>query len=95
MMKMNLFERAVEHFGRKAQIVKAIEELSELIVELAKEVNGTGDHKATIEEIADVNIMISQLMCIYPVSKIYDLQNYKLERLQSLIDADDAVRRMS
>lgn len=67
----------IEHFGEKAQIIKAIEELSELIKELAKIINGQGDICSLAEEMADVHVMLTQLQIIF------DIDEYVIERIFS------------
>jgi len=47
-------------FGNKAQMIKAIEELSELQKALCKYLLGDQDGEPIIEEIADVEIMTAQ-----------------------------------
>lgn len=55
----------LEHYGSEGQVTKAIEELSELIKELAKD-KGTGIRRdKVVEEMADVYIMLKQLQYIY------------------------------
>ena len=67
---------ATKHYGKSNQVKKAIEELGELIVALAKE-----DLTSIKDEIADVGIMLDQLCLILD----YDPESrrqYKLERLK-------------
>ena len=54
----------LNHYGILHQKSKAIEELAELIVALQKDVlKGKEEHsRAVLEEIADVHIMIAQLL---------------------------------
>ena len=69
------------HYGLKSQSLIAIEEMSELTKELCKDNRGYDRDKDIIEELADVSIMIEQLINLYDcqddVSKMID---YKLER---------------
>ena len=54
----------LNHYGMQHQKAKAIEELAELIVALQKDVlEGKESHSmAVLEEIADVHIMLTQLL---------------------------------
>ena len=72
----------LRHYGPEVQTVKAIEEMSELQVELAKMANLHGDVEAIKSEIADVYIMLLQLMSIYDVEpEELDAEvAYKLDR---------------
>ncbi len=60
-------ETILRHYSPEAQTVKAIEELAELQAELAKTLNHQGDAEALKSEMADVYIMILQLMIIYDI----------------------------
>ena len=64
---MNAIETIINHYGKTAQTVKAMEELSELIVELAKAFNGQGDVSHIAEEMADVHVMLDQLQIIFNI----------------------------
>lgn len=72
----------LRHYSPEAQTVKALEELAELQTELAKVLNGQGSKRALKSEIADVVIMILQMMIIYDIY-YEDLDNeiaFKLDR---------------
>lgn len=78
-----------EYYGFKAQAEKAIEEMAELIVEIKHHDNYTN----MIEELADVKIMIDQL--IYLVRKdqenaeYFDYEsNFKIERTLKRIEEE-------
>ena len=74
------------HFGFQAQAEKAIEEMAELIVEIKHLQTPHGrDYKPFIEELADVKIMIDQLVYLVrqdeECADSFDLQTeYKIER---------------
>lgn len=59
-----LAKQILQHYGVMHQKSKAIEELAELIVALQKDIlEGKEKHsRAVLEEIADVHIMIAQLL---------------------------------
>ena len=57
----------LRHYSPEAQTVKAIEELSELQTELARLLNKQGSIETMKSELADVFIMITQLMAIFDV----------------------------
>lgn len=59
---LQVAQAAVYTFGRKLQTQKACEELSELLVELCHELDGRGDEKKIAEELADVYIILTQLI---------------------------------
>ena len=67
--KHKLYEELLEHYGRVNQIVKAIEELGELQHELCKAIAGNLDMKHLVEEIADVEIMLEQIVKMFGVDR--------------------------
>lgn len=85
-----LYKQAIELWGKNDQIGLAIEECSELITKLAKfgrNVNGSTE-KDILEEMVDVQIMLSQLKKIFsnPV-KWEELYQQKLKRLKEYIES--------
>lgn len=82
-----IFRRALEAFGAQAQMMMAIEEMSELTKELCK--NGRGQENAThiAEEVADVQIMLQQLVMLFDCAgQVETFRRYKLERLAERIE---------
>lgn len=78
--------RALEAFGAQAQVMMAIEEMSELTKELCK--NGREKENAThiAEEIADVEIMLRQMVMLFDCAgQVETFRRYKLERLAERI----------
>jgi len=73
----------IEKFGTHNQKKKMIEELAELSIEIAKDLQGIGNLNNIIEEIADVEIMLLQAKIIYDINekKINDVKIKKMERL--------------
>lgn len=77
---MNIYERALNSWGRDTQMLQVIEEMSELTKEILKNVNRQKDNMAEIvEETADVEIMLEQLKCCYGIAQ--DVENYKAQKL--------------
>lgn len=93
--EMALYEGAIEKWGKKAQMLKAIEEMSELSQALLKLVFndefGAGDHDDIIKNIAaeraDVSIMLNQLEVIFGDNS--EEECAKLEHLASLLGEND------
>lgn len=79
-----ILEGAITHFGSDAQIIKAIEELGELTVELARHRNGRGNVEAIREETADAFVMLNQLELIF--GDVAEIEIAKLERLEGMIE---------
>ena len=75
--------RAIEMFGRWHQILKAIEEMAELIFALAKcGPTGDIDNNEVIGEIADVKIMVAQLELMVGERNVAIFVTQKMQRLE-------------
>lgn len=64
--KVEVLKKAVDCFGSANQLIIAVEELAELQKEITKYQRGKRSPACMAEEIADVLIIIRQLMIIYP-----------------------------
>ena len=80
---------AVNHYGPEHQKKKAVEEMGELITELEREQDGRTTPEKVISEIADVLLMIRQLMIIYGVPACFDEYDRKQRRLLRRIDKEN------
>lgn len=79
--------RALDTFGADMQMLVAIEELSELQKELCKNRRGRENQTNIAEEIADVQIMLEQMMMLHDCREIVEkFRRYKLSRLESRIE---------
>ena len=80
----NAIGEIAEHYGARAQSMQTCEECAELIQAVSKLTRGETSARilSLIEEIADVRIMISQLMYLYgiPESEITSQIEEKLKR---------------
>ena len=75
--------KAINSYGNASQKIKAIEEMGELIQAISKSLV---DNKNNVEEeIADVEIMLTQLKIMYNLSDIENWRNYKLNRLKERV----------
>lgn len=75
-------EQIIEVGTPEKQIIVAMEELSELIKELAKYMRGNGNHENLQEEVCDCIIMIDQLRLMFKLDA-YDIDeiiNMKIKR---------------
>ena len=84
-----ILEGAIHHFGSDAQIVKAIEELGELTVELARHRNGLGNVEALRGELADAFVVLNQMELIF--GDVTEIEIAKLERLERMVNGDVSV----
>jgi len=101
MIKEQIYKKAIDKFGKEAQLMVAMEECAELIQAISKlireEEKGNGFGKVAqnlAEEIADVEIMIEQIPIITDLisRKMIDtVKKRKLERLEKLVDEENFV----
>lgn len=78
-----VIQKAIDTYGYDLQKQVAIEEMSELTKEICKDFRGKENRENIIEEIADVDIMLTQLMIIYNI-KPYELDKVKTNKLVRL-----------
>ena len=64
-----IYKDALDTWGENAQLDVAIEEMSELIKEIIKFKRGIGDNAHMSEEIADVTIMLEQIIQMFKLVK--------------------------
>ncbi len=91
-MDEKVLNEIIEKYGKQKQVGQAIEEMAELIVELNKNINRKKDNKTEIIlEIADVQIMLAQLVLIYDIDpeKLQGAVEYKLLRQKERIENDN------
>lgn len=84
-------KRALDTWGKKSQMLMVVEEMSELMKEILKNINRDRDNLAEIiEETADVEVMLEQLKACYNIED--DVETYKAKKIlrleQSLNDWD-------
>lgn len=79
--------------GTDAQIIVAIEEMSELIKELTKHLRNKGDIDHISEEMADVKIMMHQLDIMFGNRiRVSQWRDKKLERLEQRLHDGDTTK---
>lgn len=78
-----LYKRMLDKFG-DLQMVVAVEELSELQKEVCKAMRGKCNKEHLVEEVADVTIMIGQIMLHYAIqeSEVQQVIKEKLKRTE-------------
>lgn len=85
-------KRAIEAYGKDAQLKMCIEEMAELMQAICKSFRGVDNLDNIIEEIADVEIMLAQLKLIYKLNKneVLVKKVEKLRRLEEQLNNADA-----
>lgn len=88
----DIFGQAIQVYGEKNQMVVAIEECGELGKEISKYYRGQGNETHLKEEIADVLIMIWQLikMLDLSVDDIKKIIIWKIKRLRRRIRSEQS-----
>lgn len=83
---------AIQYYGPMNQKIMAIEEMSELIKEVTKDMrtDSAADKKHIAEEIADVEIAIQQLKMMYDIEdkQLIQRKYEKIERLKQRMAKD-------
>ena len=84
-----LCTQAVNHFGADSQTMMCIEEMAELQKELCKHSRGRNNYYDIAEEIADVQIMLEQMIILHDCrDAVEDWKIAKLFRLKELMNND-------
>lgn len=91
-MDEKILKRIIKKYGKHKQVGQAVEEMAELTIELNKNINRNKDNETEIIlEIADVQIMLAQLVLIYDIDpeKLQGAVEYKLLRQKERMENDD------
>ena len=85
---IDTYKQAISAYGEKAQKLMAIEEMSELTKEICKDFRGKLNREHLIEEMADVTIMLDQMLLIYKISgeEVGLMRIKKVERLKERLE---------
>lgn len=84
-----LLEKAIRTYGKRLQMIVAVEELSELQKEICKRQRGADNKTAIAEEIADVEIMLAQLKIMFDCKdEVAAWKRRKIKRLAENLELD-------
>lgn len=90
MSEQEVFETALKTWGADAQTVMMFEEMSELQKELCKHARGADNVEQIAEEIADVHIMLAQMIILHNcVDAVEEYRRSKVERLKIRLGVND------
>lgn len=80
----DLCQQALEKWGDDVQLIKAVEELTELSLVLQHYRYNKVDVSDVRKELADVTIMLNQLMLIFDLNntQLNEVIEYKLDKLE-------------
>lgn len=85
--RKSIYQTAWQKWGEEAQVMMAVEEMSELTKEICKIYRGKGNIDNLAEEIADVTIMMEQLRLIYDINDaVCEQMDLKIKRLQNRLE---------
>lgn len=87
--RAEVYSAALATFGAEAQLIVALEEMSELQKEICKALRGQVHPAHIAEEIADATIMLEQVRRIFciPEETVADMMDKKIARLAFRIAA--------
>lgn len=87
LIQSDLYQRAINAYGRDHQIGVAHEELGELITALSRfESRKRGEVDEVLSEIADGIIVLSQLVLIYGTEDVKKMMYKKLQKLRNHVE---------
>ena len=83
-----LMKEVIKHYGKEIQTFVAIEEMSELMKELSKDMRGEQNRDQIIEELADVYIMLDQIQIMHDIdlNDVFKVMNKKCDRIRERIE---------
>lgn len=88
---IKIIKDIVNKYSKEEQVLQTVEEMSELTKELVKNINRNKENETEIIlEIADVEIMLAQLILIYDIDpdKLQGAIEYKLLRQKERMEND-------
>ena len=89
---IEIIQQIVNKYDKNSQVLQTVEEMSELTKELIKNINRNKENEAEIIlEIADVQIMLMQLIEIYKIdgNKLLGAIEYKLLRQKERMENEN------
>lgn len=89
--KIDIMHKAIEKYGTDKQVLKTIEEMSELTKELCKRDGSDESFDRILEEMVDVQIMLNELFIIFNYSgkEVEQWEEKKLKRLSVRVGMDE------
>ena len=85
-----IYREALNRWGAEGQTLMVFEEMSELQKELCKHARGRDNREAIAEEIADVQIMLEQMIILDEWEDMVEVQRFKkIHRLKVRLEQED------
>lgn len=85
MLYRDLYEKTIAKWGVDAQYDQAIEECAELIATLKHLKRGKVDQESVVNELADVYLMIGQLIYMFGPDRVDAAVQHKIDKLNNLL----------
>lgn len=87
--RLKTYTNALVTYGEQAQMVVALEELSECQKEICKFLRGFGNAANLAEEIADATIMLEQMRYIFGLNELVcEKMDQKIMRLDARLNGE-------
>ncbi len=87
-----VFAKALAKYGVGTQLIIAMEEMGELIQAISKNMRGVSNLYNVAEEIADVGVMLDQLMIVFKNEDIVRMnRKEKIEKLDEEMKKDEMI----
>ena len=82
--KQEILEKAIQTWGKQAQVLMVLEEMAELQKEILKNINREKNNiSELVDEVTDVEIMLTQLKMIYGIENAVETHlPEKLEKIE-------------
>lgn len=90
MRHRDLYAKTIDKWGEQAQYQQAVEECAELIATLQHYSRGKVDRGVVIDELADVYLMVGQLVYMFGEQDFTDAVKSKISKLHALLDEQSA-----
>ena len=88
MRHRDLYAKTIEKWGEQAQYAQAVEECAELIATLQHFAREKVDRSVVIDELADVYLMIGQLIYMFGEEDFTSAVEKKISKLHRLLNYD-------
>ena len=91
--RAKVYTNALDTYGITGQLLKALEELTEVQVEIYRILEGRPDIHHLAEEVADATLMLEQIRLFFGINdEVCEFMDAKVLRLQHLIDTNERQR---
>lgn len=91
--RAKVYANAIEFYGVTGQLLKALEELTEVQLEIYRILEGRPDIHHLAEEVADATLVLEQVRLIFDINaEVCEVMDAKVLRLQYLIAAKERQR---